>query len=320
MTGSRPNSAQTKLRTQVTSPQKLSKWKNRPPEPAAIAMIDSGILRPGCATPHVTKPMAAAVAPMTGSGSPCVVMAYARRPRAATPHRMARTFLLGMSLGGSVEGYFLSETAFASFNSLSEAFWGSIDRRNGVREHLDGDARGDLHLGHAVVHLDQLAQQARGRDDLVALLERGARRLLLLLPAGHEQEEGHEDDEHHQERHEAAQRRRRRGRASAGGAGRLRGVHGDSGGTGLRRDVLGEELVVREQGGGHFGSEKTRLGVGGGGPDAGRRDSPWGLSSQPLGTNSAGHPKQDPPEGGTWTLCDPCRGHHPSPRGRRPTR
>jgi hypothetical protein len=72
MMGRRPKSAQTKLSTHVTSPQKLSKWKKSPPAPAAIAMIDSGVLRPGCVTPHVTKPMAAAVAPMMGSGSPCV--------------------------------------------------------------------------------------------------------------------------------------------------------------------------------------------------------------------------------------------------------
>src|SRR5579864_3330107 len=60
--------------------------------------------RLGAVTPQMQNATAAAVAPSTGSGSPCRYTATPVRTTAATPHRIARVLLLGMSLSGSLAG------------------------------------------------------------------------------------------------------------------------------------------------------------------------------------------------------------------------
>ena len=198
--------------------------------------------------------MAAAVAPMTGSASPCMATASAARPRATTPLRMARTFLLGMSLSQSLggawalaESYFLSETALASFNSLEPAFSpaGSTNGVTVLATICTVTPGAIFTFARRVVHLHELADEARVRHHAVALLQRLARRPLLLLPARHQQEEGHEDDEHHQDGHEARDAAIRRPGCppSAGG------LRGNAGRARLGLDVLGEEELVAEEGG-----------------------------------------------------------------------
>src|ERR1017187_9801021 len=222
--------------------------------------------------PQVKRPSPPAVAQTMTSGWPCIRIAMAPEATATTPLRMARTFLLGMSLSGRSCSLLAVGTGLRLFQffcrrgrcSLGRALY---ERRHRIGQDLDRHARGDLHFRDPVVHLDELADEPRVGRHPVSLLQRRPRARFLLLSARHQKKEGDEDDEHHQDRHEARQRRTG---LTAAARRRLR-VLSYARRRGLRLNVLREKKIAREEGGWHRWAPKKTRPVGSG--RGGRRDS-----------------------------------------------